>query len=114
MDKKEKFGICIGLVVGMCYCLWQNSGMNEWNFVVCVCDKDMKEMLENLNIEWGLKWCLGVVIDLEWLGVWGKWEEWWEKKMERKLELWWDMNNMEEGLNKPLEVVKFKEWKHQC
>jgi hypothetical protein len=29
--------------------------------------------------------------------------------MERKLELWWDMNNMEEGLNKPLEVVKFKE-----
>jgi hypothetical protein len=37
--------------------------------VVCGFDKDMKEMLENSNIEWGLKWCLGVVIDLEWLGV---------------------------------------------
>jgi hypothetical protein len=29
--------------------------------------------------------------------------------MKRRLELWWDMNNMEEGWNKPWEVVKFKE-----
>jgi hypothetical protein len=33
-------------------------------------------------------------------------EEWWRNKMEKRLE-WW--NTEEYGLNKPWEVVKFKE-----
>jgi hypothetical protein len=33
---------------------------------------------------------------VEWLWVWNKGKEWWKNKMEKMLESWWDMDNMEE------------------
>jgi hypothetical protein len=40
--------------------------------------------------------CVSVVMDLEWLWGWNMLEGWWRNKKEKRLEQWWDMDNMEE------------------